>query len=193
MGRPKQLLPLREKPFVSHCLETILSSGIEEVVVVLGQEGPEIEKRLEGFFHGRRIRTVLNGDPESGMAASVRIGLGAVPPYSQAVAICLCDHPFVLPRTLRTLFALHAREPDKIIIPSFEGKRGHPTVFPRVILEELHGELTLRDLIRKYPDRVRQVDVPDEGVVLDMDTAEDYRAISSRAAGPEDNDARAAP
>ncbi|MCL5023390.1 MAG: nucleotidyltransferase family protein [Nitrospirae bacterium] len=178
MGRPKQLLPLHEKPFISHCLETILSSGIEDIVVVLGEDGTEIEKLLKGFLSRKRVKTALNADPESGMAESLRIGLGALDASSKAVAVCLCDHPLVLPDTLRTLLALHAKEPDKIVIPSFERKKGHPTLFPRILLERLTGGLTLRDLIHRHPDRVKLAEVPDEGVILDMDTIEDYRMIS---------------
>jgi CTP:molybdopterin cytidylyltransferase MocA len=41
---------------------------------------------------------------------------------------------------------------------------------------------TLRDIINDNPARVRYFDSQDEGVVLDMDTPEDYRKIIEREA-----------
>jgi CTP:molybdopterin cytidylyltransferase MocA len=77
--------------------------------------------------------------------------------------------------------SFHREFPDAIIIPAYNGRRGHPTLFPATVMAEVAKGLTLRDLIRRETERVRQVEVADEGVVLDMDTMEDYRRISERA------------
>lgn len=37
--------------------------------------------------------------------------------------------------------------------------------------------MTLRDLVRSNPERVEQIPVNDRGVLLDMDTPEDYRRV----------------
>jgi molybdenum cofactor cytidylyltransferase len=62
-----------------------------------------------------------------------------------------------------------------IIIPSFRGRRGHPVLFPTAVIGEIFGAATLRDIVRRDPERVQVVEVEDEGVILDLDTGEDYR------------------
>lgn len=114
------------------------------------------------------------------MAASVRIGRDALPPEVSGVVIALCDHPLVAPGTVALLAACHDDEPDRIIIPMHNGGKGHPTLFPRIVLDELESSLTLRDLVRSDPGRVRLLGVSDPGVLLDMDTPEDYRAMTER-------------
>jgi len=49
MGRIKQLLPLGNKPVISHCLDTLIASEINDIVVVLGQHRAEILRSLVLF------------------------------------------------------------------------------------------------------------------------------------------------
>jgi CTP:molybdopterin cytidylyltransferase MocA len=176
MGRLKQLLPIRNKPAIRHCVEALLSAGIRDIVIVLAPTGAEIAATIDDF----PVSVVFNERAESEMADSVRTGLRSLHPSSSAVLVCLCDHPLVSPETMKTLLHLHREDPLRIIIPTYNGKRGHPTLFPKSVLAEMMHGLTLREVIRKKPDRVLQVEVADEGVILDMDTMEDYKKISRR-------------
>jgi CTP:molybdopterin cytidylyltransferase MocA len=177
MGRPKQLLPIGNKPAIRHCAETLISSGITDAAVVLSPPAQDIEEAINDLSPN----IVFNEDPVSEMADSVRSGLRVLDPSTTGILICLCDHPLVSPETIKTLMSFHREFPDAIIIPAYNGRRGHPTLFPATVMAEVAKGLTLRDLIRRETERVRQVEVADEGVVLDMDTMEDYRRISERA------------
>jgi CTP:molybdopterin cytidylyltransferase MocA len=173
MGRSKQLLPLPDRPAVVRCVETILAAGIVEVIVVVGSQAEEIARTVEGL----PVKIVHNEDQESDMAGSVRLGLSALDPDSDGVFICLCDHPLVSPRTLAMMGMHHEASPGSIIIPCCKGLKGHPTLFPRMLLEEIETLPTLRDIIGSHADKVRFLDIDDEGIVLDMDTWEDYQRI----------------
>ncbi len=177
MGRIKQLLPLGDKPVIRHSLDTLRISGIDDVVTVLGFGGEEIIKIIGGF--GTRI--MFNADTESDMAESVRIGLRAANPASSGVLICLSDHPLVSATTIKSLVEAHCDSPDKIVIPIYERKRGHPSLFPTRVIREIYSGLNLREIIDMYNERVRLLHVSDEGVILDMDTVEDYKMISEKA------------
>lgn len=177
MGQLKQLLPIRNEPAIRHCVEALLSAGVRDIVVVLGPFGSEIADAIAGF----PVSIEFNENPESEMADSVRTGLRVLDPFSAGILICLCDHPLVSPETVKKLIRIHGEFPDRIIIPAFDGRRGHPTLFPASVMTDVMQGLTLRDVIRKDPERVRQVETADEGVILDMDTMEDYKKISQRA------------
>lgn len=120
------------------------------------------------------VRLVDNPDLASDMAGSVRAGLQTVSDEATAVLVCLVDHPLVSASTIYALVEGHHLDPGSILIPSVQGKRGHPTLFPRSVIDELYGVATLRDVVRRDPTRVRLVEIADEGTVIDMDTPDDY-------------------
>jgi CTP:molybdopterin cytidylyltransferase MocA len=176
MGRSKPLLPLGDRPVIRHCLDHLLESGVAEIIVVLGQNRPEIDL----VIGEQPVVRVPNPDPDSDMAGSVRVGLGSVAATATAVLVCLVDHPLVSVETLRTLSDWHDVDSSSILIPAFQGRRGHPTLFPRQVIEELLEVPTLREVVRREPGRIRLIEVKDEGTVLDMDTPEDYALVRER-------------
>jgi molybdenum cofactor cytidylyltransferase len=180
MGTSKQLLRLGNKAVIRHCVDTLVVAGIKDIVVVCGAGYDACARELEGT--GACI--VRNEAKVSEMADSVRIGLQTLDdeiPCS-GVIVALCDHPLVSEETCRTIVKFHLEMPDKIIIPAFKGRRGHPSLFPAEVISDIFFVPSLRDLIRSEGERVLVVDVPDEGIVMDMDTEEDYRMVAARYA-----------
>ena len=173
MGCCKQLLPLGETTVIGRCLETLIAAGIGEIVAVVSSEGHEVAEEARKYT----VTIVVNSHPEGDMASSVRTGRDALPQDTTGVVVTLCDHPLVLPATISRLVEEHSRSPGSIIIPCHDRRSGHPLLFPRSVLDELAGDLTLRDLVRRDPDRVCRLDVPDPGVLLDMDTPDEYRRV----------------
>ena len=173
MGQLKQLLPLHDKPIIRHCLDNLITSGIENIVAVLGYRGDEVLAAIQEM----PVQIVLNENQESEMAESVRIGLRAIAEKSSGVLVCLSDHPLVSVDTLKSLMQCFREAPDKIIIPLYKGKRGHPTLFPIHVIKEIFEASTLRDIIDKNRSRLKFLNVQDEGVILDMDTKEDYDKV----------------
>ncbi len=176
MGECKQLLPLEGRPAVVRVVETLLAGGADGIVVVVNPEGMEIEAAVAGH----PVTVTVNPLPDSDMAGSVRVGLSRVPAGAGGVLVCLADTPLVTAATCRRLIHEHTRTPDAILIPTHRGRKGHPTLFPRSLIEAIHLEPTLRDLIGANAHRVALLEVPDPGVTEDMDTPEDYRRIEGR-------------
>jgi molybdenum cofactor cytidylyltransferase len=116
------------------------------------------------------------------MAGSVRLGLREAEPASTGVLICLADHPLVSPATIRKIINAHSGSPEVIVIPVYKGRRGHPTLFPATVIQDIFSGKTLREVITAHAGSVRTIDVGDEGVVLDLDTPEDYERIRERFA-----------
>jgi len=176
MGQLKQLLSLGSKTVIRHCLDTILYSGIRDIVIVVGDGGDGIVNAVQGY----PVKVARNLDPESEMAESVRIGLHAVDAVSSGILVCLSDYPLVKQETLETLILRHYEEPERIIVPMFGRRKGHPTLFPRHVIDEIGTGLILREIVHRAPERIREVGVLDEGVVLDMDTIPEYRRIKEK-------------
>lgn len=178
MGRCKQLLPLDGVPAIVRALEPLTAAGLAEVVVMVPRDGREIEAALRGF----PVTVQRAGEGE--MADTVRCGLAALTQPASGLVVALADHPLVGPKTIPRLVALHREHPDDIIIPTHQGKKGHPVLFPLRLLKTMASPATLRDLIRADPGRVRLVETDDPGILLDMDTPEDYRRLAELATNP---------
>jgi len=175
MGCCKQLLDLGGKTVLARCLETLLTGGVREIVVVVGVNGGPVAAEAGRF----PVKIVVNSDPAGDMASSVKVGRAALPATADAVIVALCDYPLVLPATVTSLINTHAEDPERIVIPCHEERRGHPLLFPRLILEELTGNLTLRDLVHLDPARLRCIKVDDPGILADMDTPDEYQRLCS--------------
>ena len=176
MGKLKQLLPLADKIAVHHCIDTISAAGIEDITVVIGPEHEDIRRAVAGF----PVRLAVNTEPGSEMAESVRTGLSAVAADCRGLLICLSDHPLVSADTIRMIVGAHVRKPDRIVIPSYHRRRGHPCLFPIDAAGKVFSGMNLRQIIAANPSLIEYVGVDDEGVVLDMDTEEDYRVMQER-------------
>jgi len=178
MGRCKQLLPLGGSTVLGRCLDTLVAAGLDDIVVVVSPAGEEVAAEARRY----PVRVVVNPEAEGDMASSLRVGRDALAEGISGVVVALCDYPLVLPETIARLQETHHQEPDRIIIPTHDGRRGHPLLVPRLILEELEGDLTLRDLVRRDPARLRTIEVADRGILLDMDTPEEYRRLCALVA-----------
>ena len=177
MGTKKQLLPVQGLPVIVRCLESLRDSQVADVVIVVNPEGGDIVSATREF----PVKVAVNELPGSDMAASVKAGMVRIDDEATGVLICLCDHPLVRTETLIAMLSVHARKPEAIIIPVYRGRKGHPTLFPRFVLEDFGKFTTLRDVIGHHRAMISLLDVDDEGVILDMDTPEDYLRIRNRS------------
>jgi len=175
MGHFKLLLPLGDRPVITHCIEAFLQSGIRDIIIVTGRDGHAIQQALQDL----PVTIIQNPVPDSDMAGSVRAGF--MEAIGEGIFILPADFPLVSPETIAGMICMFG-EGQRIIIPRWRGKNGHPVLFPRSRLFSIFGVPTLRDVIALHKDDVQYIDVADEGVVLDMDTPEDYREVLLRYA-----------
>jgi molybdenum cofactor cytidylyltransferase len=173
MGRCKPLLPLGNGTVIDRCLKTLLQGGVNDIIVVVSINGEDVARAARD--HG--VQIVVNPDESGDMASSIRAGRDNTTPETSGIIVALCDYPLVLPGTVKALINQHAKHPDSIITPTCQGRRGHPLLLPRSVLAELTEGKTLRDLLKKDATRIREVPLDDTGILIDMDTPDDYRAV----------------
>jgi len=157
-------------------VETILAAGIIDVIVVVGPGGEDVAKAVGDF----PVTVVENGNRESDMAGSVRKGLSALDENTESAFVCLCDHPFVSPRTLAAMSLCYEERPGTIVIPLYKGRKEHPALLPLLFLNEIGSVAAFRDVMNRHREEIFLMDTDDEGTVLDMDTWEDYQRILDR-------------
>ncbi len=173
MGREKLLLPFRGATSLETILRTLRAAGISDITVVLRADLGEAAR----LSRDAGARVLVNLEPDGDMAESIRIGLADLSPSADAVFIWPADHPAVQGTTIAALSAVADRA--SVWIPTWEGRRGHPALIGRALVEgvfELARGEGLRELWRKRAASVRELPVPDPGVLINIDTPEQYEA-----------------
>lgn len=173
MGRCKPLLPLCDETVIERCLNTLHNGGVNGIIVVVSIHGEEVARAARNH----PVQIVVNPDESGDMASSIRAGRNAATEETSGIIVALCDYPLVMPGTVQALIDQHTKHPDCIITPTCNGRRGHPLLLPRFILEELSGGNTLRDVLKKDAARIREIPFDDTGILIDMDTPDDYRFV----------------
>jgi xanthine dehydrogenase accessory factor len=172
-GQCKQLMRLGEKAMLQHVLDNLAQSKIDEVVVVLGARADEIREQIQ--FGNARV--VMNPDYANGMSTSIQTGLRAI--NAEAAMIVLADQPFVTSRTLDLSIDEYRRSKPSVVIPTFNGFRGNPVIVDRSLfaeMMEIRGDIGCRSIFGNHP--VHMLPVDDRGVVMDIDTMEDYERVT---------------
>jgi molybdenum cofactor cytidylyltransferase len=175
MGQAKQLLPLGTATVLETTLANVRRSVAVEVVLVTGAAADRIR-------HQDGIQTVFNANYEQGMATSLQAGISALSAKTTGALIVLGDQPFVQPATLDQLITRHQHAAEAILIPTWQGTRGNPVLIPRSLFSEvmqLQGDTGCRALFNRHPALLENVEVEDEGILLDIDSQDDYRRLSA--------------
>jgi molybdenum cofactor cytidylyltransferase len=171
MGQPKALLRLGERSFVRAAAETLSDGGCADVVVVVASEDVEAEA------HSAGARVAWNDDLDAEQVDSLRCGLDAADGVTSAAVALPVDHPLVRPDTVTALLEAHRTNPSAIVRPVYEGKPGHPTLFPRALWPALLDPSLpdgARSVVEDPATPVVDVPVDDAGVLADIDTPEAY-------------------
>ena len=184
-GSPKLLANVEGEPVLRKITRTFCVGGADEVLVVMPEnEGDGLQSLLRRSIEDLRgpIRCVVNPKWRDGMFTSVKAGLRALSDHTTHVAVSPADLPFLREESLRAVLSAAAcvtsegNQHSTLLVPTHEGRRGHPLVFssalvPRVLswgddrrLSSLFGEPDLRVLhLEGFGDDVlRDVDVPSD-------------------------------
>ena len=123
-GGPKQRLLL------PRVLERLRETSVEDIVVVAGAYELEAEARV-----------VECPGWERGPGASLRCGLAALGPETEAAVVVLADAPELAPETVeRVLAAWRESEGDDLVAASYGGVRGHPLLLARALWDAVPDE-----------------------------------------------------
>jgi CTP:molybdopterin cytidylyltransferase MocA len=178
MGRPKALLPYRGVSFLRAVAAALLAGGVEELVAVLNPTVPGLPAVLPA---DPRVRWVPAPPAPAGQIASLRAGLRALSPSSEAALVALVDQPAVRPETVAALVQAFRETGAPILLPIYQGRRGHPVCFARALYPELlevPEEEGARALVRRHRALLREVPVDDPGIHQDVDTPEDLARLA---------------
>lgn len=175
----KLLAQIDGEALVRHTARAILGSAVGDVIVVTGHERERVEEALAGLD----LTTVYADDHSEGLAASLRCGVGAVPPSAAGAAIFLADMPGLSTALIdRLVAAFEAAHGQRIIFPQGpDGGQGHPVIWPRAFFKDLMsltGDRGAKALLAAHAQSALPVPVDDDTAFADIDTQADLKGWS---------------
>jgi molybdenum cofactor cytidylyltransferase len=182
MGQPKLLLDVGGETVIRRLIDALSAGGVDEAHVLVRAEDAALRKELE------RTPAVVHlaaGDPPD-MRASVeqlleQIAATVHPPENAAWLLCPADHPVLNGQVVAQLCAESADRRDAILVPTHDGRRGHPTLFPwrvAACVPQIPAGHGLNWLLQEGGERVVEVAVEEPGVLLDLDDPDDYARLT---------------
>lgn len=176
----KLLLPYGEKTILSHTLETILSAGIEEVIVVTGYEAEQVRDSIRHL----NVRITFNPLHETGLTGSIQAGVRLA--AGNGFMICLPDMVKITMEEyslLKNAFEDRVKSHDHCIcLPMFRGETGNPVVFSAWYKDSIlqHAEKDgCRNIVRANPSEIHPVSMPSDHILKDIDFPDQYQALQN--------------
>jgi molybdenum cofactor cytidylyltransferase len=169
-GSPKLVAGLQGEPLLARTLRSLLDGHVARVVVVASSAGAFERVPL---IHDPRVCVVVNPQPERGMFSSVQVGLAVAD--GDPILILPGDMPFVREATVVAVLDAYGRSPG-LIVPQHHARHGHPIALPGSIRQAALAaspSASLSDVIKSLHLETIEIEVPDKGILRDVDTPAD--------------------
>jgi molybdenum cofactor cytidylyltransferase len=179
LGQPKQLVQLGGRPALHIVVSNAVAVAGNAVTVIVGANA----NQLTYLLSHSPASAIVNKQWEEGIASSIRCGLAATPAAADAVMVVLGDQVCVTTDDLKRLLAAWNGQESVIAAASYSQGLGVPAIFPRAYfgeLAELRGDEGARKILKRNPDRIVRVPMPN--AAIDLDTPEDLQALTIKLA-----------
>ena len=172
LGEPKAAAVAHGKTFAAHVASALQQGGLSRILAVVGIHETASASAF-GAIAG--VECLQIGHPERGPIASLCLGLERLSQSTSCTGVVVApvDHPDIQAATITCVLEAAAGSSRPIVVPCHTGKRGHPTYFAREVWPEfaapdLHEGA--RSVVRRDETRVLEVEVPDHGILRNIDT-----------------------
>src|SRR5215831_9332103 len=177
MGSPKALLPYQGRPFLEHLLDVAKHPSISVRRVVLGPDADAICAQV--LLKPDEI--VVNKDWERGQLSSIQMAIRSLPAGTDGLLLCPVDHPLISRLLVADLIDSFEKTTAPIVVPLYEGRRGHPVIFSARLYQELLGapeDTGARAVVWAHKNEVCEVSTTEEGCVLNLNDPEAFQGVS---------------
>ncbi|WP_313341646.1 selenium-dependent molybdenum cofactor biosynthesis protein YqeB [Sedimentibacter sp.] len=178
MNQNKLLMKLDGIEIYKYILNTIkeCKDFFNEIIVV----GKDSEVLYYAESLGFKAKS--NNNSHLGQSTSIIISLKNLKP-ADGYMFFVSDQPYIKKETIKKLYDAFNENKDKIIIPSYNGIKGNPPIFPHRFKEELlrlSGDVGGKDVIKKHLKEIVKVNIHTEKEHIDIDTMDDYKKQINR-------------
>jgi len=173
----KSLLTLGGFKVIERAIHTFRHAGIMDITVVVGHRADELIPILDRL----EVRHIFNESYDAGMFSSIVKGVQSFQTETEGFFLLPGDMPLVKSHTVRLLGRAFNRVKADVVYPVFQKHRGHPPLIAANCFADIlsgNGRRGLRQILEHHEGKAYEIEVLDEGILLDLDTREDYQKIS---------------
>jgi molybdenum cofactor cytidylyltransferase len=174
MGSPKALILRRGVPALQHITDGLQDPRIVSRRIVLGTHADEIRKHVQDDPRN----FLINPNWGQGQLSSLRIAIRSLDETrneEDGILVWPVDHFLVSAATIGALIDGFLSTKKLIVIPTFDGRRGHPVIFAKELYAELLEaplEVGARAVVRAHAPEVLELPTEEEAVVLNLNDPE---------------------
>jgi len=179
-GAPKVLQSFKNVPFLVRIVDSMHKTGIQSIYLVLGFQANNMIKKLPEI---ENIEIIINEDYEFGQFSSLQAGIRKLPLDISGCLVCLIDQPHIQSETVEKILKEVETNSNKIIIPTFQNRGGHPVFIPNSLFSEINDSdpsQSLRNIFLNTSNLIQRFEVNDPLIVEDIDTLSDLEKIERR-------------
>ena len=172
MGKKKQHVKIGEKTFLEIIIDNLIKNKQYFTQMFFVGQQDDVNAKL--IVEGIGGRWVTNPNPERGPLSSIKLAV-ELADKENALMIWPVDHPLIDIKTIATLCKHQLENPDKIIVPSINYRRGHPGIFPASLQHEffeIPEDEGARKLLQLHPEKIMHVVTQDQWVRKNLNTPE---------------------
>jgi len=173
-GDNKLVKKIRDTPLIKHSVNNILASSIDKLIIVLGYQKEIIKKLLD---KNKKIKVVFNRDFESGIASSIKTGLGHLSEKTESFFICLADMPLVNHNIYNQM--IRSKNNKEIIVPTYKGVQGNPVLFSNSMRDKImniQGDIGAKKILELNKDKILNLDINDQSITKDFNTKSNFNS-----------------
>ncbi len=178
MKQNKLLMKLGDKSIIRLVLECIGKSKVDEIIAVVGHEKEKIVREISDCG----VTILDNPDYQRGMSTSLKTAVECLAKRKDVGALLIFtgDMPFIREETINRVIAGYNKTNACIVVPRYQGRRGHPVLLDCELFFELltvKGDTGARVVLQNHWDEIEWIEVEDYGIHLDIDNQETYERV----------------
>jgi len=170
----KLIKKINDVPLISHSVKNILSSSVDELIIVLGHERKIVQKFIQ---KSNKIKLVFNKNFTTGMSSSIKVGLNELSEKTDAFFICLGDMPMINKKIFNLLINYKKNSNEDIIVPTYNGKQGNPVLFSKSmksLIMSIDGDMGAKKILEENKSKILKIEINDINVAKDFNSKSDF-------------------
>ena len=181
MGTHKLLLSLGKETVIQKLVHALTASFVTKIIIVARQDDLLLKKHLSGL----NVQLIQPEEDPPDMKASVQIALKSIntnyaPSEVDGWMLIPADHPVLNGPLIASLYDVWKKSNASIMIPTFEGQKGHPAFFRWPVSKEvfeLREDQGINALWNHHSLQPELVECNYPEILIDLDTPEDYEHV----------------
>ena len=171
-GTSTATLKMKDDSFLKIIMRAIRDCGCTPLWVIYGIDPGNIARESEHLG----LNAILDESRKIGDLSAIRKIIPQLKGKTAGIMVTLCDYPLVNSDVYHLLCHVFLENPDRILVPIFEGKRGFPIIIPRLLGDDmlkLKGNFYIDDILHNNAGLILEQLVDDPGILRKITAEKD--------------------